>query len=132
MRTQYRLRRALKKVVHETENYLLSTPVLGEELEVLEKKSERVLNPSPLQRGHLQQCRDALAEMFPIDDEDAPTEPLDLLIEDFANALFHNGQCLERAFFKLSPKSRAYSALARAGLDEACRVESDDPYYEEW
>lgn len=131
MDRRYKLRRMLGKILYESQNYLISSPVLGDTLEVLEKASARTITPSARQREHLEQCRQELARIQP-DTAAADSEPLHLLIEDFANAVFHNGQHLERAFFTLSPKSRACSALARAGINEVARVESDDPFYDKW
>ena len=132
MEKTYRLRRLLGKVIHDSETYFISAPVMGEGLEVLEKRSHRIITPSVRQREHLEQCRDELAALLPDCADDADSEPLHLLMEDFANAVFHNGQRLERAFFKLSPKSRACSVLARTGIGNLVQQESEDPFYDQW
>ena len=132
MEKTYRLRRLLGKVIHDSETYFISKPVMGDGFEILEKQSDRIVTPSDRQRRHLEQCLDELTSLRPELRTDADSEPLLLLIEDFANAVFHNGQHLERAFFKLSPKSRACSVLARTGISEVVRQESDDPFYDQW
>ena len=102
---------------------------------MLEKSSDRVIMPSELQLAHLEACKRELEQLLPerdVQPNDAGVDPLHVLIEDFANAVFHNGQHLERAFFKLSPKSRAASALARTGITEGVQRETSDPFYDEW
>ncbi|TFH24104.1 MAG: hypothetical protein E4H03_04490 [Myxococcales bacterium] len=132
MERTYRLRRLLGKVIHDSDTYFISVPVMGEGLEILEKKSDRIITPSDRQREHFERCRAELAVLTPDAATGSDSEPLSLLIEDFANAVFHNGQHLERAFFKLSPKSRACSVLARTGIGKVVQRESEDPFYDQW
>ena len=135
MEKSYWWRRRFGRVLHESESYFISTPVMGDEIEVLEKASDRVITPSELQLAHLEACKEELERLLPADDDasvDVDTDPLHVLVEDFANAVFHNGQHLERAFFKLSPKSRAASALARTGITAVVQRETSDPFYDEW
>jgi len=125
----YKLRRLLGKIVHESDSFIVSKTVMGDRLEVIEKSSRRILAASPPQQKHLQHCLRALRSM---NVETQPgSRPFEMLVEDFASAVFRSGLRLERAFFSTSPRSRAYSAVVRTQID-GVGAGSADPEDADW
>jgi hypothetical protein len=125
MERPYRLRRILGKVLHEDMNFIVSHSIFGDRLEVMERSTRDVRAATVAQRRHLSRCVDALRLMkVPAEPGSAPFE---VLVEDFAGAVFCGGLQVDRAFFKNAPATRAYSAVVRCKLAGSANV--DDLVY---
>lgn len=128
MANPYKLRRALGKIIHESDTFIVSRTVIRDALQVFDKKKARVVNVTEPQQKHLKRCLEALRGLHVR--TESGSKAYEVLVDDFASAVFHCGLRLEQAFFKTSPESRAYSALVRtqienAGVDDIEDVEGE-------
>ena len=124
MAKPYKLRRALGKILHESDTFIVSRTVVRDDLQVFDKRKARVVNVTEAQQKHLKRCLEALRGLHVR--TESGSKAYDILVDDFASAVFHCGLRLERAFFKTSPESRAYSALVRTQIDSASADEVED------